>query len=285
MSAAFDFGDAGCAICGTRRIDTFLLVEGKEGRACDVCVVASVAQYGLDQALPVQMAFRSLDAVVTSLDGRTPHADVDPLLGAMQALAAREPAACLVVHGHARRFACFRRAVDALEPVVAAGGTGYRLHMLAAQFSLGDRVAFEATVATLARAPLDGDERVLLDVYRALSTFAPTFDGELAWPFEAGHLPALLAAARARPDGWVVSYVLLACAMNERGRDPTLALRLVDEAVALHGAPLQHLVRGDVLSNVDREGARAAWQTALELAHPDSPSVARARSRLDRSAS
>ncbi len=276
---------ATCNFCEAHRSEVARILEGRAGYICEGCVFAAAGDLAARDAREGRCAattFHVVALVLRDVDARTPHAGVEPVFDAALALAEGEPSRCRLVASHAFRLHDFARAAGALLRIDETARTVTdALATLAALVTVGDRPAIARVLGALDRVALGDLHRLQRDVHRGWAAYrlepsegpAFTFDGEALGP--------IVERLRAHDAPASLGQALEVAAAYERTRDRDAALRRVDEALALEDKPSRRLLRGDLLADVDPTAARASWEAALGLAHPDSVWAARARARLD----
>jgi hypothetical protein len=280
-----------CALCGRPRREVEMLVEGKLGAVCGACVGAALASLdvGAERGAFGAWTFRALDRVLAELPAGTPLVDSAALLAAAFALLRGEPS---------RIESLVRRASALSQPdwvlhasaSIPAPGRSFELRKLRlfAQLDRLDPGAAVAEIDDVDPAALDPRQRVELLVNRAAAVSelappeGPRLDAALREAegaidaLEAGPTPAdprFVAGAR-RALLPIRARALLVAGALEQAR-PLLA-ELLSMA---HARTL--LVAGDLAAALSGSAAaRATYERASTLTHPESPLAALLRERL-----
>jgi hypothetical protein len=283
-----------CALCGRARRDVEALVEGKLGAVCGECVGAALAvlDVGRERSAFGAWTFRAIDGVLAELPPGAPLADSGALLGAAFALLRGDPA---------RIEALMRRASALSQPEwvlrasasLPAAGRSFELRKLRlfAQLDRLDPRAALAEMDDVDHATLDPRQRVELLVNCAAAVAeldppdAPRLDAALREatraidalePRDANPTvvdPRFLAGAR-RALIPTRARALLAAGALEAARPLLTELLAVPHARTL-------LVAGDLATALSGPAsARATYERAGTLTHPESPLAALLRARL-----
>ncbi len=275
---------ATCNFCGAHRSEVAQIVEGNAGYICEGCVFAAAGDLAARAAREGRGAATTFHVVALALDyvdARTPHAGLEPVFDAAIALVEGDPSRCRLLASHAFRLQSFARAAEALLRIDETARTVTdSLGALAALVTVGDRPAIARVLAALDRVDLSELHRLQRDVhlgwaaYRLEAGEGPTFT------FDGASLGPIVERLRSLDAPASLGQALEVAAAYERTLDRDAALRRVEEALGVEDKPSRQLLRGDILADVDPIAARASWEAALGLSHPDSVWAARARARI-----
>jgi len=275
---------ATCTFCGAHRREVARIMEGSAGYICEGCVFSGAGDLAARDAAEGRCAatlFHVVSVVFSYVEPRTPHATLEPVFDAAMALLEGDPSRCRLLAGHAFDLQCFARAAEAMLRIDEAKRTVTdSLGALAALVTVGDRPAIARVLATLDGAELDELHRLQRDVHRAWAAYRLEPSAGPTFTFDGGSLGAIVERLRPLEAPASLGQALEVAAGYERTRDRAAALRRVEEALAVEARPSRHILRGDILVDRDSKAARAAWESALALAHPDSVWAVRARARL-----
>ncbi len=277
-----------CAMCGVDRLHVTLLVSGAAGYVCSGCgpvVVRACAE--LDARGRTQCLAEPLVQWLETLDAMTRWADVVPILDAAMLLVGGDVQLADRIASEAFRFQHYARALAALELVPLHSCSMWnRLHRVFACLVLEDRARVADGLAVLdglqTMAPA---QRHLADIHRAWAASRFEAPGQPSFTMDRERMIEVVAEVRPTGPPMLLARALELLAALERTRDPTAALRHLDEASTLVEFPSMFLLRGDIEADRDLARARDAWERARSLAHPEGVWATRAASRLARSTS
>lgn len=275
---------ARCTFCGAHRREVARIMEGSAGYICEGCVFSGAGDLVARDAAEGRCAatlFHVVSVALSYVDPRAPHATLEPMFDAAMALLEGDPSRCRLLAARAFELQCFARAAEAILRIDEAKRTvPDSLGALAALVTVGDRPAIARVLADLDGAELDELHRLQRDVHRAWAAYRLEPGGGPTFTFDGESLGAIVERLRALEAPASLGQALEVSAAYERTRDRAAALRRIDEALTVEDKPSRHLLRGDILVDRDPAAARAAWESALALAHPDSVWAIRARTRL-----
>lgn len=291
-----------CALCGRPRREVEMLVAGERGAVCGDCVGAALAMLDVPGARGAFGAwtFRALDRVLEELPAGTPLADSGALLAAAFALLRGDPS---------RIESLMRRASALSQPdwVLRASasipqpGRSFEIRKLRlfAQLDRLDPLAAVAEMEDVDRTALDPRQRVelLVNCAAAVSELAPPDGPRLhaALREAAAAIDALEAGPTAIDPRFVAGARRALLPIRARA---LLVAGALDEARPLlaelssmaHARTL--LVAGDLAAALSgatgaagaagATAARATYERAGTLTHPESPLAALLRARLAR---
>jgi hypothetical protein len=274
-----------CSFCGAHRSEVPRIVEGSAGYICEGCVFAAAGDLAARDTREGRAAATTFHVVALALDyvdARTPHAGLEPVFDAALALVEGDPSRCRRLAARAFRLHHFARAAEALLRIDETVRTVTdALATLAALVTVGDRPAIARVLAALDPIALSDLHRLQRDVHRGWAAYRLEASAGPTFTFDGESLGPIVARLRALDAPASLGQALEVAAAYERTRDRDAALRRIEEALGVEDKPSRRLLRGDILADVDPAAARASWEAALGLAHPDSVWAARARARID----
>jgi hypothetical protein len=268
---------AGCSFCGRSRQEVHKLIEGPNAYICDACVKLCLGIIVEDSASPVEIGAATLLEILHQTPADAPFRVVDPIADAILRLSPGE-AHAIEVHKEASRRGHFELSARALSSIPAEKRTADAWHDLAAVEIDLERfdAAKEALDALNVSGAAPGTADIFAECHRALLAVRTNA------PIDEATLRDLVARAKQHANKALAREALQALSRHRAAHDDVKgALEAVDEALAGRETAPLHVLRGDLLSETQRDAAVAAWQRALELCHPDGVEARRARDRLE----